>query len=494
MSEGPGLRKFYVNKFLSDEFVKRLKAGWVPWRRPWVGNVPLQNGESGHRYQGLNVFQLTVASIENDFRQPYWLTRNQAHKRGGEVRPEHRQNGTLFVFYKDFTIQETLRAENPKTGEVTDEPVERTIPLLRYGTLFNVAQCHGFRATDLPAYKAGQRPAQAERHSLAAPGDEPAALAFLKRAPGLPTDLVVSDEAGEAFYDAAAHAVVMPPPPEREREAAFAFCLFKAVIAAAGPPQGPDRPGFAGSRDALREDLIAELGAGLLCGHVGVRPPQEVPAGTVQGWIQALNNDPRLLLRAGIQAQKAVALVLGKPQAQTQAALPMRPVNGAVPSPPLPEPPAQASPEPTTFTALDVIYRDVANYKQFEGYVVEGDLSFQDLEPYLEDGVHFVGKDVQMEDLAFRFVERDGMDLNADDQPWQAIEAVEPTTADLAAEAKREGRFLGTAADVLERFKRAAQANWPGRDEVAARMQRFTGLDPQPIYNEAERQGRAIGY
>lgn len=213
------------------------------------------------------------------------------------------------------------------------------------------------------------------------------------------------------------------------------------------------------------------------------------------GWIQALDGDPRLLLRAGIEAQKAVALVLGMRQAQAERPpLYAKPSGtGGLTGPP-PESRVQGSPEPAAFTAIDVIYRDGANYKQFESYVVQGTLTFEDLEPFLREGIHFVGRDVQMEDLAFRFVLRDGMDLNEGDQPWQAVEAVGPTTPELAAEAEAQGRFLGKASDVLERFKRASRLGWPGCDEAAQEMVQYMGLDPQAVQNEDERQNRSIGY
>jgi len=59
-----------------------------------------------------------------------------------------------------------------------------------------------------------------------------------------------------------------------------------------------------------------------------------------------------------------------------------------------------------------------------------------------------------MEDLAFRFVTRDGMDLNEGDHPSRGIQTVAQTTSELASQAKEEGRFLGSAANLVERFKR----------------------------------------
>jgi hypothetical protein len=44
---------------------------------------------------------------------------------------------------------------------------------------------------------------------------------------------------------------------------------------------------------------------------------------------------------------------------------------------------------------------------------------------------------------------------------------VTQTTPELAYRAKEEGRFLGTALELIERFKRASEANWPSKGEIA---------------------------
>ena len=152
-----------------------------------------------------------------------------------------------------------------------------------------------------------------------------------------------------------------------------------------------------------------------------------------------------------------------------------------------------AAPEATQYTSVDVLYRDSGNYKQFETYIVEGELSYDDLKPHLCDGC-FVGKDVEMEDLVFRFVERDGMDLNEDDNPWQEVHAVAPTTAAEALKAQQENRFLGSAAELVQRFQKASVAKWPSLPEVTAAIKTYAGLDTQQIQNEDERQNRSIGY
>jgi len=241
--------------------------------------------------------------------------------------------------------------------------------------------------------------------------------------------------------------------------------------------------------------LITELGAGLLCGKLGIRPPQYVDDDTIHGWVKALNSDPRLLLRAGIQAQKAVVLITGNPQALVQSQRSEARSGSDVfrDEPPALKDQTPAAPEATQYTSVDVLYRDSGNYKQFETYIVEGELSYDDLKPHLCDGC-FVGKDVEMEDLVFRFVERDGMDLNEDDNPWQEVHAVAPTTAVEALKAQQENRFLGSAAELVQRFQKASVAKWPSLPEVTAAIKTYAGLDTQQIQNEDERQNRSIGY
>lgn len=476
-------RRFYINKYLSDQFVAHIGDGLIPWRRPWIGKVPLQNGVSGHQYQGLNIFQLTLASIKNDFRQPFWLTWNQVHKLGGEILPEHKRNGTMYVFYKDHPIKEKVQVEDPETGELVEEEVEKRVPLLRYGTLYNIAQCKNIGLSDLPAYGAAERIEQPNDDDLAQ-----LAIDFLAQSPEIP-EIAFSDEAAEARYDTRAGKLVTPSHIKFETDEDFAFGLLKAAVSAVSPA---DRPIFQDrALDQEHQEIVKEIGAGLLCGKLAIRPPQTVDEATVRRWVGALNREPRLLVRAAGHAQKAVTIVSGiKEKAKIQKPPSVSSIFGDTSS----QGPEPVSTETDLYSAIDVLYRDSSNYKQFESYVVEGELTRLQLEPYLKDGSYFLGKDVQMEDLVFRFVTRDGMDLNEDDHPWQEIQAVAQSTLELAEQAKEEGRFLGMASELIERFKKASEAKWPGYVQVAQEMKQYTGLDPQQTQDESERQNRQIGY
>ena len=62
------------------------------------------------------------------------------------------------------------------------------------------------------------------------------------------------------------------------------------------------------------EELIAEFGAAFLCGFAGIQNPDtdSLQVGYIQGWLTALRNDSRMVVRAASAAQRAADYVRGK--------------------------------------------------------------------------------------------------------------------------------------------------------------------------------------
>ena len=64
-----------------------------------------------------------------------------------------------------------------------------------------------------------------------------------------------------------------------------------------------------------REELVAEMGSAFLCGHAGIsQPVVENQAAYVQGWLNALRGDTRLVIKAAGAAQRAADFILGESQ------------------------------------------------------------------------------------------------------------------------------------------------------------------------------------
>jgi antirestriction protein ArdC len=77
--------------------------------------------------------------------------------------------------------------------------------------------------------------------------------------------------------------------------------------------EGFDRPQMFGSESYSREELIAEMGAAMLCGIAGIE--QATVANSVaylKSWIARLKADSRLVVQAASAAQKAADYIRGE--------------------------------------------------------------------------------------------------------------------------------------------------------------------------------------
>lgn len=62
-----------------------------------------------------------------------------------------------------------------------------------------------------------------------------------------------------------------------------------------------------------KEELVAEMGAAMLCGVAGIdNSTIENSASYIDSWLRALKKESRLVLQAASQAQKASDYILGE--------------------------------------------------------------------------------------------------------------------------------------------------------------------------------------
>jgi antirestriction protein ArdC len=78
-----------------------------------------------------------------------------------------------------------------------------------------------------------------------------------------------------------------------------------------------------GSNSYSKEELVAELGAAFLCAEAGILSRTvDNSVAYIQGWIERLKSDSRLIIEASSKAQHATEFILSKlqtgPPAETQ--------------------------------------------------------------------------------------------------------------------------------------------------------------------------------
>lgn len=69
-----------------------------------------------------------------------------------------------------------------------------------------------------------------------------------------------------------------------------------------------------GSENYSKEELVAEMGAAYICTTLGIDTDKAFKnsAAYIQGWMRALKNDSKMIVRAAAKAEQAVNYILNK--------------------------------------------------------------------------------------------------------------------------------------------------------------------------------------
>jgi antirestriction protein ArdC len=93
--------------------------------------------------------------------------------------------------------------------------------------------------------------------------------------------------------------------------------LFHELVHSTGHMDKLNRQGVAqfdrfGSHQYSYEELIAEIGAGMLCELSGIQMNVQNSQAYLNGWISKLESEPKWIFKAVNEAKKAVELILGR--------------------------------------------------------------------------------------------------------------------------------------------------------------------------------------
>jgi antirestriction protein ArdC len=277
-----------VYEIITQEILSALERGVVPWRRPWGGaQLAPKSATTGRSYRSINTWLLFIAAERHGYESPWWLTYKQAQALGGQVRKGER--ASIVTFWKEW------ETEDRQTGE------EIKVPVLRYFNVFNAEQCDGLGA------KFTSRP-DVETF------DHSPIHACERIAAGYVGGPMVEHGGFRACYQPGVDRVLMPRPELFEQREAYYATLFHELIHSTGHEGRLNRPSL-GTQDLEaygREELVAEMGAALLCGVAGISPATvENSAAYLAGWCKAIRQDCKLVIQSAAAAQRAADWTLG---------------------------------------------------------------------------------------------------------------------------------------------------------------------------------------
>jgi antirestriction protein ArdC len=275
-----------VYQIVTEQIIRQLESGVVPWRKPWTCEAPV-NLITQKPYRGINPFLLAPQG----YGSKYWLTFNQAAKLGGHIRKGEKSS---IVTFWNVGQEKVIRDSNGI--ERTSRPF-----LLRFYRVFNLEQTEGI-AEKLGLGKASPR-------VLSIDGCE-SIVTNMPNAPKI-------EQSDRAWYRPSTDTVGMPSRNLFNSAEEYYSTLFHELTHSTGHASRVGRDGIEqlntfGSESYSREELIAELGAAMLCGVTGIVPRTiENSAAYLKTWIERLRGDSKLIVSAASAAQKAADYIQG---------------------------------------------------------------------------------------------------------------------------------------------------------------------------------------
>ena len=259
---------------ITDKVLALMEQHGTDWVRPFKVNGTPTNVASKKAYRGINVLLLGWSHHPSNVWGTYkqWAERETPVMKG--------QKGTQIVFWKFIQSRE-------------DE--NKTIPILKTYTVFNAAQCEGYQEEEAVAFD-----------GIAAAED------FFRR---IPAKVQHGSKRG-AYYSPAIDTVCMPDRGDfvatatSTAEECYYSTLAHELVHWTSHKDRCDRTLTREVEGYAREELVAEIGATIICSILGVSPePRPDHAQYLNGWMRKLQDHKREFVSAASAATKAVAFL-----------------------------------------------------------------------------------------------------------------------------------------------------------------------------------------
>ncbi|MFS0558848.1 ArdC family protein [Brevibacillus sp. 179-C9.3 HS] len=274
-----------IYKKVTDRIIAELQKGVVPWRKPWT-NSPAVNWVTQKPYQGINTLLLSPGE---------YATFLQVKEAGGRVKKD--EKGSLVVFYKKSRVK-----NGTDTGDCEEDGEDqRYVWYKQLSYVYEInTQCTGLES---------RREEVFHQHDPISEAEE-IIRGYIDGPP-------IHFASGRAVYYPARDVISVPPMEDYPNLEEYYSTVFHEQIHSTGHWNRLKRSGIMtntkfGSQVYSKEELVAEIGATMLCAQCGIdNSTIENSAAYIGGWLRQLKSDPMLIMHASSQAQKAVKYMLG---------------------------------------------------------------------------------------------------------------------------------------------------------------------------------------
>lgn len=278
-----------IFEIVTNRIIEMLEAGTVPWRKPWAsGGRWAVNWLTQRAYRGINQLLLPFGGE--------YATYKQIKEAGGRIKEEELKNGNIVIFCKPFFIKsddEDADEEETETG--------KKFFMYRYYRVWEInTQCEGLKSKRPPAPTFEHDPIASAERIIEAYPDGPE----------------IRFELGQAVYNSLYDRVSIPPITDFKIAEEYYSTFFHELVHSTGHAKRLNRDGITKNKGFRSdpyafEELVAEIGAAMLCTEAGIdQQTLDNSAAYIDGWLSRLRNDKKLIIIAARHAQRAVDHIL----------------------------------------------------------------------------------------------------------------------------------------------------------------------------------------
>tara|TARA_A100001515_G_scaffold17751_1_gene12830 strand:- start:18413 stop:19291 length:879 start_codon:yes stop_codon:yes gene_type:complete len=274
---------------ISEKIAELMETNQGEWIKPFTEGELLcpHNPVTGKDYSGMNAFWLGMMEDE------YYATFNQWQELGAKVK-----KGEKAIFaLRPYTYTPKDSEGKPETDSQGNE---KKITAFKDYPVFGASQVEGWEPPKVERVNKVKAIAKAD---------------FFLENLGSTVHFI---NQGRAFYNRSTDEITMPTKElfidtkERTATEAFYSVWLHEEVHKTGAPNRLNRTkgGSFGDKDYAFEELVAEIGASILCKNLGIAPEiRQDHAEYIGSWIKALRNDKKYIKEAVKLSLEAVAFM-----------------------------------------------------------------------------------------------------------------------------------------------------------------------------------------
>lgn len=288
-----------VYNYVQETIIKRLEeaienGGTAPWRKPWKG-INFVNYVTRKPYRGINLLLLPEPGEYITFNQ---ISKLREKDSGIKLRKGCKKHMVVF-----WSFNQSKKKKEEDGEEVV---VINQAPIFRYYSVYNIKDVEGLESKFDGMDNEHESIEKAEK-----------VIDNYGKENGIDINIIKGSD--RAFYNIVKDFVSVPDKSQYKNIAEYYSTMFHEIVHSTGHPKRLKRfteneSHIFGSESYSKEELVAEIGANMLLGTLGIEheEAQENSIAYLRSWLRAIKDDVKFIVSASQKAQKAVDYILGE--------------------------------------------------------------------------------------------------------------------------------------------------------------------------------------